>query len=334
MSGAAVLALMTTQLFAGGEGWTADFEAAKKQAAGSGKDLLVDFTGSDWCGWCIKLNKEVFEHDAFKNGVKDTFVLVELDFPKDKSKVSEATQKQNKELAQAYAVRGYPTILLCDANGRPYAKTGYQKGGPEEYVKQLNELRESRVVRDKAFADAEKATGVEKAKALAKALDSIKMDDAMITKFYSDTIAQIKAADPADETGYVKKAEQAGKVEAFRAKLMEFRRAKNDEGALKLCDDVIAEGSMVGVDGQRVIATKAMILLNGGHFDEAVAQIDKAIAYLPESKENDGLRGMREKIINIKQQVEQKKATEGAKPAEPKPAEPKPDEPIRARDKK
>lgn len=326
MSGAVVLALMTTSLFAGGEGWATDFEAAKKQAADSGKDLLVDFTGSDWCGWCIKLNKEVFQHDAFKNGVKDTFVLVELDFPRDKSKVSEAIQKQNKELAKAYAVRGYPTILLCDAKGRPYAKTGYQKGGPEEYVKHLNELRELRVARDQAFAEAEKATGVEKSKALVKVLESIQVDDALISNFYSGTIDEIKASDPQDETGYVKKAEQAGKVKAFQTKLMELTRAKNNEAALQLCDDTVAEGVIVGEAGQRVMLAKAMILLNSGRIDDAAAQIDKAIEYLPGSKENDGLRALREKFINIKQQIEQKKAEQSGKPgASPESGEPKPE---------
>jgi thioredoxin-related protein len=115
--------------------WTADFAAAKKEAAASDKDLLIDFTGSDWCGWCIKLTKEVFSHDEFKEGVKDKFVLVELDFPQDKSKLPEETQKQNEKLGAEYAVQGYPTILLTDAEGRPYAATGYQKGGPEAYLK-------------------------------------------------------------------------------------------------------------------------------------------------------------------------------------------------------
>ena len=83
---AATLSLGTA--LAGGEGWTHDFEAAKKQAADENKDLLIDFIGSDWCGWCIKLNEEVFSHDEFKTGVKDKYVLVELDYPKDTSKLS------------------------------------------------------------------------------------------------------------------------------------------------------------------------------------------------------------------------------------------------------
>ena len=84
--------------FAGGEGWSSDFAASMKLAADSKEDLLVDFTGSDWCGWCIKLNKEVFSLEPFKAGVKDKFVLVEVDFPKDESKLSEETRKQNEEL--------------------------------------------------------------------------------------------------------------------------------------------------------------------------------------------------------------------------------------------
>lgn len=60
VSGAVLMALHST-VFAGGEGWVSDFAAAKKEAAESKKDLLVDFTGSDWCGWCIKLVDEVVQ---------------------------------------------------------------------------------------------------------------------------------------------------------------------------------------------------------------------------------------------------------------------------------
>lgn len=113
--------------------------------------------------------------------MKDSFVLVELDFPKNKSKLSEETQKQNNELRVKYGVKGYPTILLCDAEERPYAKTGYQKGGPENYVEHLNKLRERKTTRDEAFAAAKKATGVEKAKALISELEALGLSDEMVT---------------------------------------------------------------------------------------------------------------------------------------------------------
>jgi thioredoxin-related protein len=83
---ASAILVSSLSSFAGGEGWMHDIEAAKKKAAAENKDLFIDFTGSDWCGWCIKLNEEVFQHDPFKKGIADDFILVELDYPRDKSK--------------------------------------------------------------------------------------------------------------------------------------------------------------------------------------------------------------------------------------------------------
>lgn len=330
LMGAAVLALVSPA-FAGGEGWTADFEAAKKEAAASGKDLLIDFTGSDWCGWCKKLVSEVFSQDAFKAGVKDSFVLVEIDFPRDKSKLAEGQLETNKKLGEQYGVKGYPTILLCDAEGRPFGKTGYKAGGPEAYVKHLNEMRECRIQRDKALAEAASAQGVAKAKALISALEALPLDEAMVSKFYGSLVDEIKAADPSDETGFGKKLAQAGKVEEFKTKLTEFGRAKNHDAALKLCDDTIAKGEITGVDAQRIMATKALVLLNKGGFDEAIAEIDKAIALVPDSKENEGLRGLQGKIAQMKEQIEAKKKAAEEKAETAPEADPGP--PIRARDK-
>ena len=152
----AALALCLTSLLplhAGGEGWVTDFESAKKTATDEKKDLLLDFTGSDWCGWCIKLNDEVFSKDPFKAGTKDKFVLVELDFPR-KKELDAPLKKQNEALQEKFQIQGFPTILLCDASGKPYAKTGYKPGGPESYVTHLNELRAIREKRDEAFAKA------------------------------------------------------------------------------------------------------------------------------------------------------------------------------------
>ena len=68
-----------------GEGWVADFDVAVKQAREQGKHLLVDFTGSDWCGWCIKLHDEVFAKEAFLKAAQEKYVLVALDFPRDQA---------------------------------------------------------------------------------------------------------------------------------------------------------------------------------------------------------------------------------------------------------
>ena len=120
------------------EGWLTDLDAGIKVAKAEKKAILVDFTGSDWCGWCIRLKKEVFDQKEFAAVTKD-FVLVELDYPQKKKQSAEEKAK-NKAWAEKFAIEGFPTILLMDSNGEPFAQTGYQEGGPVKYLAHLAEL--------------------------------------------------------------------------------------------------------------------------------------------------------------------------------------------------
>ncbi len=190
---------LTVSTFAAGDLWVTDFEKAKQTAATEGKDLLIDFTGSDWCGWCIKLRKEVFDLDAFKTAGPKNFVLVEIDFPQNKSKLSKETQEQNAKLQTQFGIQGFPSILLADAQGRPYAKTGYQPGGPEKYLPHLDELRAVKGKRDAEWKKADGAQGLEKAKFLAAGLKVL--DEELVAQHYSKVIAEITSLDPKDETG-------------------------------------------------------------------------------------------------------------------------------------
>ena len=100
-----------TAFSAEGGVWMTDFEAAQAKAAAEQKPMLLDFTGSDWCGWSIKLDKEVFSQEAFQNYAAEALVLVELDFPRGKDQSAEL-KAQNKALAEKYGIRGFPTILI------------------------------------------------------------------------------------------------------------------------------------------------------------------------------------------------------------------------------
>ena len=123
------------------EHWLTDFEKAEQTAKAEGKDLLINFAGSDWCYWCQRLDKEVFSKTAFLQEAGKRFVLVLLDFPNDKSHQSAELQKQNERLSRQFDVTGFPTVFLADANGRPYAQTGYIEGGDRAYLEHLLELR-------------------------------------------------------------------------------------------------------------------------------------------------------------------------------------------------
>lgn len=122
-----------------GATWGTDYEAACKQAKETQRPILIDFTGSDWCGWCIKLDKEVFDLPAFKAYAKDNLVLLKLDFPRRKKLKAELV-KQNEKLMEQFGVRGFPTILLVNADGKELARTGYQSGGAKAYVEHLKAL--------------------------------------------------------------------------------------------------------------------------------------------------------------------------------------------------
>ncbi|HSP41894.1 MAG TPA: thioredoxin family protein [Luteolibacter sp.] len=307
---AVVMALNGTTL-AGGEGWTSDFEAAKKQATEEKKDLLMDFTGSDWCGWCIKLKDEVFKHDEFNSGVKDTFVLVEIDFPKDKSKLSEETQKQNRELGEKYGIEGYPTILLTDAAGRPYAATGYQAGGPEKYVAHLNELRGRKAARDEAFAAAEKLEGPEKAKALIDALEKLELSESAVSNHYPDVVEQIKAADPEDTTGYAKNLANRQRIADFQNELQTLAEKEDMAGAMALVDKTLADGGFETEETLQLMMTRAIIFAEQGKFDEALKAVDDAKAFAPESPLIPGIDQFRERLEESRDKKDEGEKQEG-----------------------
>ncbi len=124
-----------------GEGgpWLTDFEATKRQAAEQKRPILADFSGSDWCGWCIRLEKEVFSQKAFQNYAATNLVLFLADFPARKPQ-PDAEAAQNKKLAATYGIEGYPTVLLLNSEGKELARTGYQRGGAEAYVEHVKTL--------------------------------------------------------------------------------------------------------------------------------------------------------------------------------------------------
>lgn len=121
--------------------WETDLKKASLAAKKSGKYLLLDFSGSDWCVWCKRLEKEVFSQKAFKDFADENLVCVLVDFPSAKVQ-SKELKKQNMELAEQYDIKGYPTIIILSPDGEPVAKTGYLQGGPWEYARHLKKIIE------------------------------------------------------------------------------------------------------------------------------------------------------------------------------------------------
>ncbi|HEY0369086.1 MAG TPA: thioredoxin family protein, partial [Chthoniobacterales bacterium] len=101
-----------------------------------------DFTGSDWCGWCIKLDREVFSKPEFKAYAEKNLVLLELDFPRGRE-LTPSERAQNQQLAMKYQIEGFPTIVVLDGEGKMVGEIGYTPGGPAAFIAELEKLRKS-----------------------------------------------------------------------------------------------------------------------------------------------------------------------------------------------
>ena len=127
--------------------WHTDMSKATDISIKENKPMFLFFTGSDWCGWCIRLQKEVFNTPEFIKWAKESVVLVELDFPR-KNEQTDAVKMQNAQLQQQLQVRGYPTIWFVSAAKTTDAKvnlnalgsTGYVAGGPEKWLAAANQI--------------------------------------------------------------------------------------------------------------------------------------------------------------------------------------------------
>lgn len=152
---ACLLLLATPAAFAAEAEWLTDLPTALNKAAAQHKFVLLDFTGSDWCGWCKKLKGEVFDQPEFIAFANDNLVLVEVDFPRQKQ-LSAAQKEANDALAQTYKIQGYPTVILLDSASKQVGETGYKAGGPKVYIEHLEGilgLKHSEHSADAAKAD-------------------------------------------------------------------------------------------------------------------------------------------------------------------------------------
>ncbi|HZZ18999.1 MAG TPA: thioredoxin family protein [Opitutaceae bacterium] len=117
--------------------WTEDYASAVAQAKKEHKMLLLDFTGSDWCVWCQRTDKEVFATQKFKDFADQKLILVKLDFPRSKEQ-SDALKAQNTGLQEKYGVEGFPTLVVLSAGEKVvFSQLGYKDGGPDAFIAQF-----------------------------------------------------------------------------------------------------------------------------------------------------------------------------------------------------
>jgi thioredoxin-related protein len=189
-----ILAVSATEVRAIGI-WHRDYASAMNEARTENKKLLIVFTGTDWIEICGKFYDEILGDPAFIETVSAKFALLKLEYPKDNVLPREEAA-QKAVLREAYRVRGFPTVVLTDAAGRPFGLNGYQPLAPKEYGEQILAIN---AVHEEGLAVAKKATelsGEEKAKGLSRAIPDL--PGALVARFYRPEIEAVLAADPED----------------------------------------------------------------------------------------------------------------------------------------
>lgn len=238
------------------DAWTQDYDAASRKATAENKDLLINFTGSDWCPWCIKLDEEVFGKEEFKKAAGKSFVLVTLDFPRDTAKLTPAMQARNQKLQTRYGVQGYPTILLTDGRGRPYAQTAYKEGGPDKYLEHLTTLQQvGRKIRE-LFAAAEKSDTppADRAKLYDQGLSQLPQN--IMTEFFQTEIDKIIELDSQNQAGLKNKYLLIRQFNRIQAAL----DSKNYAGARDIIDAAVETLKPTGADAQNLYFARAQAM--------------------------------------------------------------------------
>ncbi|MBI5486031.1 MAG: thioredoxin family protein [Deltaproteobacteria bacterium] len=113
--------------------WLTSYKGALAASKRTSRPILANFTGSDWCGWCMRLAEEVFDTDTFSDWAKTTVVLLTIDFP-DRKRQTAQVKAQNKRLQEKHKVEGYPTVIFLDSAGARIGESGYESGGAKRWI--------------------------------------------------------------------------------------------------------------------------------------------------------------------------------------------------------
>jgi len=278
----AIITIIANTALAGGEGWMTNIEEAKKKAVTENKDLLIEFSGSDWCPPCQYLNAHILSKPEFISAASEKFILVTIDFPRETPQPEEI-RVQNEKLQAHYQIQGFPSILLTDADGMPYAITSVQPGGPAEYMESLN------------------AMIPEKADALWSAFRILK--GVPISFSFLDIIRSISAADP----GY-----GGGRIDHFliRSDLATFEPSQDHLPIFERIDTFIENYQLKGMNKQGMLYAKIPILLQLQDYPTLKTTMTEIVAVDPQSQIGIDLAAALPEVDIMEKEYNEKKAAQ------------------------
>ena len=301
------------------EGWLTDMDAAKKEAAEQKKDLMIEFTGSDWCPPCMQLRANVFSKPDFQKEAQKNFVLLELDYPRRKKQSAEV-KAANRKLAEQYGVTSFPTIVFADASGKPFG--GFVGGRPrEDVMKAMQDALKNKEALQAAEANVAKASTDEaKVAALMEVLKLAPKD--YVDNFYGDVKAEIKKLDKDDKSGLKAADAHADQLKKEQKEVQDYLAGKMTANttpaeALQVVKSYPNRDKLLPETQQELLMMEFGTFLNStGDVDGAVLILDKVAELKPGTEAGQQAPRIKAGILANKDRI--KAQIEAAKKAQNK----------------
>ena len=301
------------------EGWLTDMDAAKKEAAEQKKDLMIEFTGSDWCPPCMQLRANVFSKPDFQKEAQKNFVLLELDYPRSKEQSAEV-KAANQKLAEQYGVTGFPSVVFADASGKPFG--GFVGGRPrEDVMKAMQDALKNKEALQAAEANVAKASTDEaKVAALMEVLKLAPKD--YVDNFYGDVKAEIKKLDKDDKSGLKAADAHADQLKKEQKEVQDYLAGKMTANttpaeALQVVKSYPNRDKLLPETQQELLMMEFGTFLNStGDVDGAVLILDKVAELKPGTEAGQQAPRIKAGILANKDRI--KAQIEAAKKAQNK----------------
>lgn len=283
--------------------YSTDYEAAKLEAAKADKDIFLVVTASDWSEVSATLIREDLSQNNFKTAIGESFVLVHFEFLKGElSGMTPEIKAQNQGILDKFDVDSYPSVLLCDALGRPYAMSGYLMDRETSYIEHILDLRKIRMERDKNFEIAAETEGLSRAGVLISALESMSLKPEIIFQCYPDELQQIKESDPSDTLGYVRKLSVQKKISELQKNLKALAGEGRIPEILILVKQALEIEGLSAEQRQDLLSTRALMYVQQDRFVEGLQVIQEAINLNPNSESAELLDDFKSEILKTREE--------------------------------
>lgn len=261
--------------------WHRDFPTAVAEAKAKGKKLLIVFTGTDWIEICQKFHDDILAQPAFMESVSGRFTLLKLEFPKDNMMPREEAAQKNF-LREAYRVRGYPTVVLAEADGRPFGMNGYQPLPPAEYAAQIRKIDAAHEASLAALKEAGALEGLEKAKQLRRGIPDL--PGALTARYYRREMEEIIANDPEDTLEVRDSFSKLISEADYGRKMQELGKESKWAEMVAATEVFIKENKLEGEALQRALFNQASLHRRMEDIDREKAVLQQIVTIDPESE--------------------------------------------------